>query len=191
MTTRLTLICHASTSALRAAMFPGDEPLDEAGTAKAAAAAGSLRRADRAWTSPERRTMQTAEALRLVAVVEPTLRDCDYGRWTGLRIADLQAQEPDAVGAWMAEPGLAPHGGESVLDLLQRVGRWLTERSCEKGHAIVVTHPAIIRAAIVVVIGASASSFWRIDVVPLSRTDLRGSSGRWTLRSAGCTAVMK
>jgi hypothetical protein len=92
--------------------------------------------------------MQTAEALHLVAVVEPRLRDCDYGRWSGLRFADLQAREPDAIGAWMAEPGLAPHGGESVLDLLQRVGRWLAERSCERGHAIVVTHPAIIRAAI-------------------------------------------
>jgi broad specificity phosphatase PhoE len=188
MTMRLTLICHASTNALRAAAFPRDEPLDEVGLSKACAAAGTFRPADRAWMSPERRATQTAEALQLVAVVEPTLRDCDYGRWSGLRFADLQVQEPQAVVAWMAEPSFAPHGGESVLDLLQRVGRWLDERSCERGHAIVVTHPAVIRAAIIVAIGAAASSFWRIEVVPLSRTDLRGNSDRWTLRSAGCTA---
>jgi broad specificity phosphatase PhoE len=191
MTTRLTLICHASTSALRAAVFPADEPLDEAGKARAEAAAGNLRRPDRAWASPERRTTQTADALRLAAVVEPTLRDCDYGRWSGLRFADLQAREPDALVAWMAQPATAPHGGESILDLLQRVGRWLDERSCEKGHEIVVTHAAVIRAAIIVAIGAAATSFWRIDVVPLSSTDLRGNSGRWTLRSAGCSAAMK
>jgi broad specificity phosphatase PhoE len=191
MTTRLTFVCHASTSALRAAVFPLDEPLDAAGKAKGAATVGTLPRADRAWTSPERRTTQTAEVLQVAAIVEPALRDCDYGRWSGLRFADLQAREPDAVVAWMTKPGLAPHGGESVLDLMQRVGRWLDERSREKGHGIVVTHPAVIRAAIIVAIGAAASSFWRVDVVPLSRTELRGNSGRWTLRSAGCTAAMK
>jgi broad specificity phosphatase PhoE len=188
MIMRLTLICHASTNALRKAAFPRDEPLDEAGLSKAYAAAGNFRRADRAWMSPERRTTQTTEALQLAAVVEPTLRDCDYGRWSGLRLADLQAREPEAVAAWMAEPNFAPHGGESVVDVLQRVRHWLDERSREKGHAIVITHPAVIRAAIILAIGAAASSFWRIDVAPLSRTDLRGNSGRWTLRSAGCPA---
>lgn len=186
MTPRLTLFCHASTEALRRAAFAADEPLDERGAAEAAAAAGSLRSADRSWTSPALRARQTATALRLSATVDPALRDCDFGRWTGHRLADLQAQEPDAVASWIAEPAAAPHGGESILDVLQRVAAWLDERCRDTGHGIAVTHPAVIRAAVIHVMGAPPESLWRIDVEPLSYTDLRRNGVRWTLRSTGC-----
>ena len=43
----------------------------------------------------------------------------------------------------------------------------------------------MIRAAIVYVIQAELPSFWRIDVVPLSQTDLRTNGRRWVLRSMG------
>ena len=83
MTSRLILICHASTDAVREATFPADEPLDDKGSTSAAALAGRLPKADQCWSSPELRTRQTAEALGLNANVQPVLRDCDYGRWTG------------------------------------------------------------------------------------------------------------
>src|SRR5258708_3812727 len=62
MTARLTLICHASTTAVRAAAFAADEPLDSLGRASAASLAGHIDSAARCWTSPELRTRQTAEA---------------------------------------------------------------------------------------------------------------------------------
>ena len=37
MTMRLTLLCHAATSAVRASAFPGDEPLEERARQKLAA----------------------------------------------------------------------------------------------------------------------------------------------------------
>ena len=46
-----------------------------------------------------------------------------------------------------------------------------------------VTHAAVIRAAIVHVIEAGPKSFWRIDVLPLSLTDLRTNGRRWVFRS--------
>lgn len=186
MTPRLTLLCHASTDAVRRAAFPDDEPLDERGAAQAAAAADRLRAADRSWTSPALRARQTAAALRLSAAADPGLRDCDFGRWAGLRLVDLQAQEPDAVASWIGDPAAAPHGGESILDVLRRVAAWLDERRQDLGHGIAVTHPTVIRAAVIHVIGAPPHAFWRIDVEPLSCTDLRRSGGRWTLRSTGC-----
>lgn len=186
MTPRLTLLCHASTDAVRRAAFPADEPLDERGAAQAAAAVGSLDSFDSAWTSPALRARQTAAALGLSAQDDVALRDCDFGRWAGLRLAELQEQEPEAVAAWVADPAAAPHGGESILDVLRRAGTWLDARREERGRAIAVTHPAVIRAAVIHALGAPPSAFWRIDVEPLSVTDLRRNGDRWTLRSTGC-----
>ena len=186
MTPRLMLLCHASTDAVRRAAFPDDEPLDERGASQAATAAAGLGAFGRSWTSPALRARQTAAALRLSASVEPAPRDCDFGRWTGLRLVDLQAHEPDAVASWLADPAAAPHGGESVLDVMHRVAAWLDERCQDIGHGIAVTHPAVIRAAVVHVIGAPPQAFWRIDVEPLSCTDLRRNGDRWTLRATGC-----
>jgi len=180
---RLTLICHAATAATRAAAFPLDEPIDEPGAA--AAAAAKLQTADRVWTSPALRARQTASALGLEAAVEPLLRDADCGRWAGRRLAALQGEEPDAVAAWLSDPSAAPHGGESVLDVLRRVGAWLDGLTAARSRAIAVTHPAVVRAAIAHVLGAPPPSFWRIDVEPLSLTDLRRGPRHWTLRAAG------
>lgn len=185
MTPRLTLLCHASTDAVRRAAFPDDEPLDEHGARQAAAAADGLGAFDRSWTSPALRARQTAAALRLSAAADPALRDCDFGRWAGLRLVDLQAQQPDAVASWIGDPAAAHHGGESMLDVMHRVAAWLDERRQDAGHGIAVTHPAVIRAAVIHVIGAPPQAFWRIDVEPLSRTDLRRNGDRWTLRSTG------
>jgi len=172
---------------MRRAAFPGDEPLDERGAGQSADAAARLHDFDSAWTSPALRARQTAIALRLPAQDDNALRDCDFGRWTGLRLANLQAQEPEAVASWIADPSAAPHGGESVLDVLRRVGGWLEARRDMHGRGIAVTHPAVIRAAIIHVLDASPRSFWRIDIEPLSITDLRRNGGRWTLRSTGCS----
>ena len=186
MTARLTLLCHAATAATRAAAFPLDEPIEARSRELAAKAAVHLPRVDRVWTSPALRARQTAEALGLAATPEPALRDCDYGRWAGRRLAELQAAEPEAVAAWLGDPEAAPHGGESVVDLLARVGAWLEARGGERGHAIAITHPAIIRAAIVHVLAAPPAAFWRIDIEPLSLTELRRGPQHWTLRATGC-----
>jgi broad specificity phosphatase PhoE len=121
MTGRLTLICHGSTDAARAAKFPADEPLDDLGKTHAAAIAGLLPKADHYWTSPELRTRQTAQALELNAVIQPTLRDCDYGAWTGLSFDEVRAREPDALSAWLDDPATTPHGGESIAAVIRRV----------------------------------------------------------------------
>jgi broad specificity phosphatase PhoE len=185
MTARLILICHASTDAVRKFAFPVDEPLDEHGRIDAAALAGRLPRADRCWAGPELRTRQTAEALGLNASPQPLLRDCDYGDWAGRGFDDVYAQEPEAVAAWLRDPAATPHGGESILGVMQRVTKWLAGEQDHYQQSIVVTHATIIRAAIVCAIEAAPQSFWRIDIAPLSITRLSGTDGRWNLVSAG------
>ena len=179
------LISHASTRALRRAAFPLDERLDPSAYRKAAGAP-PVPRAQRAWTGPERRTTETAQALALDAVIEPALRDCDYGRWAGRSLDELQSQEPEAVTAWLGDPRAAPHGGESIDSVLRRVGGWLDGVVHCRGRLVAVTHPAIVRAAIVHAIGAAPSTFWRIDVAPLTYASLRAHGSGWTMRASGC-----
>jgi broad specificity phosphatase PhoE len=186
MTARLILICHASTDAVRKSSFPADESLDDIGRTDAAALAGRLPHADLYWTSPELRTRQTAEALRLNATVQPLLRDCDYGAWTGCTFDEIHKQRPEDVATWLRDPAAAPHGGESILDLMQRVAAWLAGEQAHHRQSMIVTHATVIRAAIVRAIEAAPESFWRIDIAPLSITRLSGANGRWNLVSAGC-----
>ena len=186
MTARLILVCHGSTEATRRRAFPRDEPLDDRSKARAVALAGRLPRADCCWTSAALRARETAAALGLSAGVEPKLRECDYGRWAGRSLSEIAAHEPDAAEAWRHDPAAAPHGGESVLDLIRRVAAWLADELARDRRSIAVTHATIIRAAIVHVLDAPPPSFWRIDVAPLSVTRLSGTGGRWTVLSSGC-----
>jgi broad specificity phosphatase PhoE len=186
MTVRLTLICHASTDAVRSAAFPGDEPLDDRGAARAAELAGQVPTVDACWTGPELRTRQTAQALRLNADVQPALRDCDYGRWAGSTLADIAARESEAVNTWLHDPAAAPHGGETILDLIGRVATWLADEAAHDRRSIAVTHATIIRAAVVHAMQAPPQSFWRVDIGPLTVTRLSGIDGRWNIVSSGC-----
>jgi broad specificity phosphatase PhoE len=179
---RLTLICHGATTATRVSAFPLDEPLEDGVAERARMLSPTLRRWDRAVTSPALGARQTAEALSLDACAHPALRDCDYGNWRGRKLADIQAAHPAEVATWLSDPAAAPHGGESLLALIQRVSDWMAERLHDDGHAIAVTHAAVIRAAVIGVLGAPPQSFWRIDVAPMSRVDLRSDKRRWVLR---------
>ena len=188
MTSRLILICHGSTDAVRRSAFPADEPLDAAGRKAAAVLAGRLPAMERCWSSPELRARQTAEALKLDAIVLSVLRDCDYGAWRGRSFAEVSTQQPAATAAWLGDPTATPHGGESLLSLIGRVAQWLDGERAMERRTIVVTHAAIVRAAIIHAIAAPAQSFWRIDLAPLSITCLSGIGSRWNLASSGCAA---
>ena len=132
--------------------------------------------------------MQTADALGLEATVAAELDECDFGSWRGRTLADLHAEDPDAVAAWMQDPAAAPHGGESLLALLERVRGWLDARAGDGERVAAVTHAGVIRAAVVCALDAPALSFWRLDVAPLSRTVLHAHDGRWTVRGVNLPA---
>lgn len=174
----LMLICDAGSG--RPPTFPDDPPL-----AEGAAAPVPLPQPGAAWSSPERRALQTAALLGLTPAIDPALRDCDYGRWRGRSLAEIGAQEPDGLAAWIADPAAKPHGGESVCDVVARVGRWLDERCRDRGRVVAVTHGAVIRAAIVHAIRAGPASCPHIDVAPLSHTLLTCHAGTWRLRDHG------
>lgn len=181
MTVRVMLISPAMNAALREARFEGDAPLDEAGTRQARAAADRVPRADLWVSGTSERCLRTAEALGVRPTPEPSLADWDMGRWRGRRLADVSEEEPEAVAAWLADPSATPHGGESLSDLSARVGGWLGGLEEGGGRVLGVVEPAVVRAAVVHALGLPTGVFWRLDVAPLTLTELSGRAGRWNL----------
>ncbi|MFD8809287.1 histidine phosphatase family protein [Streptomyces sp. NPDC059597] len=183
MTSRVLLVSPASSPALRQARFyDGLGPLDASGAARARAAAGMLPRAERVVRSPGARCQETAGELGLGAAELPNLATLDAGRWRGRTLAEVGGAEPEALMRWLTDPESAPHGGESVHALCQRVGGWLESEVPADARTLAVVEPDVVRAAVVHALVLPPETFWRLDVLPLTVTELSGRAGRWNLR---------
>ncbi|WP_030918613.1 histidine phosphatase family protein [Streptomyces sp. NRRL B-24720] len=185
MSVRVSLVAAARSSSLLAERFDDDRPLDQAGWHEvqlAAQALVPLGAAELRYCSPTARSRATGEALGYAPMAQPALRDCDMGRWRGLTLSDVAAREPAAVDAWLADPRSAPHGGEPLLAFITRIGGWLDTRPACEGSIVAVAELAVVRAALVYALGAPPSTYWNVDVRPLSTITLAGLPGRWSLR---------
>jgi len=181
----LTLVCQGASRATRLAAFPDDDPLESPETS--GGLAGTTPRAGRVnavFTSPALSARQTVAALGLEATTAPELSECDFGRWRGLRLHDVHTQESAALETWFRDLSAAPHGGESLESVGNRARGWLNNLLTHEGQMIAVTNSIVIRQLILAVLEAPSSSFWRIDVLPLSRVELASNGVRWSLRTA-------
>ncbi|MGW3331949.1 histidine phosphatase family protein [Streptomyces rubiginosohelvolus] len=184
MTVRVMLISPAMNAALREARFDGDSPLDRSGRESARAAAGTVPSTGLALSGPSGRCRETAEALGLAARTEPALGGWDLADWAGRHLDEVAAAEPAGVAAWLGDPSAAPHGGESLCDLVTRTGAWLDSLGGPDAPGVnflAVTEAAVVRAAVVHGLRLPAEAFWRLDVAPLTLTELSGRSGRWNV----------
>ncbi|MBH0777437.1 histidine phosphatase family protein [Nocardia bovistercoris] len=172
---RLDLVSHGTTEAMRKARFPVDESLTDAGR-RAITAAGRLAGAT-VVTGPERRTVETAALLGLTGAADPRLRDLDAGSWRG---NELTSVPQDDLHAWFTDPEFRGHGGESVVQVIERTRYWMAEVASAGVATIAVTHPAVVRSALLVTLDAPPASFWRIDIPPGSVTRLH-YRGDWRL----------
>ncbi|GAA2633158.1 MULTISPECIES: histidine phosphatase family protein [Streptomyces] len=185
MHVRVSLVAAARSSSLLAERFDDDRPLDGAGWRSVESAAQGLvplGAAELRYCSPTPRSRATGEALGYAPLAQPALRECDMGRWRGLTLAEVTAHEPGAVDLWLSDPRSAPHGGESLLAFISRIGGWLDTRPADDGGAIVaVAEPSVVRAALVYALKAPPLTYWNVDVRPLSTMTLTGWSGQWHL----------
>ncbi|WP_421109123.1 histidine phosphatase family protein [Streptomyces sp. NEAU-S77] len=189
MTFRLTLVAAAATSSRLGERFGDDRPLDPAGRRAAERAAPvllPLAAAELRYCSPSPRSRETGLALGFTPLAQLALRDWDMGRWGGRTLADVMAREPRSVDVWLADPRSAPHGGESLLAFITRVGGWLDTRPVEEHvKMLAVADPGVIRAALMYAIKAPPHCYWNVDVTPLSTVTLTGRAGQWRLRVEG------
>ncbi|WP_133784172.1 histidine phosphatase family protein [Kribbella sp. VKM Ac-2571] len=177
--TALTVLAHALTPTLRGLVLGGDAEPDPASLE----AARELKlSADAVYAGPERAAVRTAAVLGHDPVVEPALRDREYGEWAGRELEELLASEPARTPAWLERPHTATPGGETENDVLARVADWLGDLAArEHGSTLAVVHPAIVRAIVLYVVDAPAESLRHVDVRPLATVNLSYHSGNWSL----------
>ena len=183
MAARLMLVAHAATAATRRAAFPLDEAIERPEHIGPADVRAGL-----SLAGPELRCRETAERLGWEPEPVGGFADLDAGRWAGADLGELMATEPAAVMAWMTDVTAAPHGGESLQDLVKWVGGALDAGPGEgmpwpDGLSVIVAAPMVIRAALVHLLGAPSSLLFGVDIEPLSATHLTGHAGRWKLRA--------
>jgi ribonuclease H / adenosylcobalamin/alpha-ribazole phosphatase len=158
-----------------------DVPLTEAGVQQAAAAGQRLASAGitAIVTSPLRRAVRTAEEVAAAsgAPVEADegFREADFGAWDGLTFAEVRERWPAELAAWLADPAVAPPGGESFLDVSARVSGAL--RRVLAGHrgqtVLIVSHVTPIKTLVAAALLAPPPALYRmhLDVAALCQVD--------------------
>ncbi|MEV5897208.1 bifunctional RNase H/acid phosphatase [Nonomuraea fuscirosea] len=174
--TSLILLRHGETelSVERRFSGRGDAELTAAGLAQASAAAERLSREpyrlDVIVTSPLTRARQTAQEVAVrtgldVDVCED-LREADFGAWEGHTFTEVQRRWPAELAAWLADPEVAPPGGESFATTARRVEA-ARERLAERYEGktvLAVSHVTPIKLLLRQALMAPLESLYRMHL---------------------------
>lgn len=69
------------------------------------------------------------------------LAELGYGQWDGFTWSEIEADHPDALARWRADPeGFCPPGGETHHDLRRRSAAFLAEIAASSVRTVVVGH---------------------------------------------------
>ncbi|TDD39845.1 bifunctional RNase H/acid phosphatase [Nonomuraea terrae] len=174
--TSLLLLRHGETELSLERRFSGrgEAELTANGLAQASAAAERLSREpyrlDVIVTSPLKRARQTAEAVAartgLDVEVEDDLKETDFGDWEGHTFTEVQRRWPAELTAWLADPDVAPPGGESFAQAALRVdaaGERLVERYAGK-TVLAVSHVTPIKLLLRNALLAPLQSLYRMHL---------------------------
>ncbi|MDR7317193.1 histidine phosphatase family protein [Brevibacillus nitrificans] len=108
------------------------------------------------YSSDLQRCVQTAKPLAsrwgVPIVTVPALRELSFGKWELLTYEELMERDKERATQWYDDPfAYSPPGGESLLQLGERVDGWLSgmlrETLAQKQGAtkVLVTHGGVIR----------------------------------------------
>jgi broad specificity phosphatase PhoE len=177
MAQRVLVVAHAPTSATRALVFGESGELLPVEIRRLS---GRIAH----WASgPEEACQATAVRLGGTAEAIQDLRGCDFGTWAGRALIDVASEDPGGLDAWLRDPYAAPHGGETIAELITRVGRVLDDHEWPDGRSVVVVTALVARALLVHALGATPQVILHIDMAPLSRALISRSQQTWRLTS--------
>ena len=182
---RLLLARHGQSTWNSARRFQGstDVPLSDLGRAQAAALGGAVRRhrVAKAYVSPLRRALETAEialagtGIPLVPIDD--LRELSLGRWEGRTVAEIRAQEGDPYRAWLRAPVDCPPPDAERLEAVRARVLGAVDgiaRAHPNGDdVLVVAHGGVISVYACHLLGCSFNALWRLRVDNASLTVVR------------------
>ena len=197
------LLRHGQTalSAERRFAGRGDIRLTELGLEQARAAAVRLAQrggVDLVLTSPLLRARQTAEivaaAVGAPLEMDDDLAETDFGNWEGMTFGEVMARWPDEMAAWMADPQIAPPGGESFAAVSVRVDAALDRLlGAHQGQTVVVvSHVTPIKTIVCRAVLAPAAALFRIHLEVAALSEVAWfADGPALLRSLNDTAHLR
>lgn len=164
----LILVRHGRTAVNAGGRLQGriDVPLDEVGLLQARAAGENLRSrfpGARLVSSPLCRAVDTAREIGGEIEIDERLIELDYGSWDGLEMSEVPGEQ---WRAWRDDPTFRPPGGESLVELDDRVRPALEEmaRTAANEDVIVVSHVSPIKSAVTWSLGAGPEMTWRMSL---------------------------
>jgi broad specificity phosphatase PhoE len=181
---KLFLVRHGETAWTAVQRYQGltDIPLNRRGREQAKAVARALKkeRPARLYVSALKRAKETAELigrrLGLKPVIEPRLNEIDFGKWEGAYYRRLPRLAGKQFDLWEKGALKKPPGGESIVSLNKRVGRFLNDiiKRHSKETIIVVSHGGPIKMLLFRLLN-SRCSIWSLRVDPASISLVEGN----------------
>jgi len=162
---RLVLLRHGRTDFNVEGRMQGhlDSHLTPDGLAQAEAVAPDIAALgpDRLISSDLRRAVDTAGVVGAVAglpvKVDPRLRETHLGEWQGYTVAEVEQGWPGAIADWRSDPGWAPPGGESRIEVVHRARPVVDELDEEynehDGVVVIVAHGGLIAGLVCGLLG--------------------------------------
>jgi len=197
------LLVRHGTTATTGTVLPGRAPgLHLAQTGLTQAENVALRIAELAkkptalYTSPLERARETAapiaKALQLRAVLERGLLECDFGAWTGKKLA-LLAKKPEWRNVQQAPSSFRFPQGESFAEMQLRI--WSTLERLAARHRgktiVVVSHADPIKAAVTYAQGVPLDLFQRTVISTCSVSALAIGAGAPMALCVNSTSSLK
>jgi alpha-ribazole phosphatase len=178
----LWLVRHAVVDCVEGTIYSSTASADLGDKAHLAAVHRQLPPHAACYTSPARRTIDTARALGLEPILIPELAEQDFGNWTGRRHDDLAASGEESYARFWQDPARSkPPGGESFEDQVARVRQGLFHIA--PGPATLVIHSGTIRALLCIALDITPEAALRFVIDPLSITRLDRTRNGWRVVS--------
>lgn len=201
------LLVRHGTTPTTGKVLPGRAPglhLSEQGIAQAEAVAeriGALTAKDHGapaavYASPLERTSETARpiarALGLRVRSDRGLLECDFGAWTGKKLADL-VKKPEWSTVQRNPSGFRFPGGESFLEMQTRMASALARLvALHPGRTVVaVSHADPIKAVVAQAAGTPLDLFQRLTVAPCSVSAIAYTGGGPVVLTVNSTASLE
>jgi len=157
-------------------------------------AVGKILPRDAVWFSSNlKRTHQTADAIWAAGFPKPAdmtwvtaFAEQNLGQWQGMNRAAFLASRP-AGSNWFADIDVPAPGGESFMELYNRVGAAIARITAEQAgrDVIAVAHGGTIKAAVALALGGLVAKGLAFDIDTCSVTRLdhlaNGGEGSWRL----------
>jgi probable phosphoglycerate mutase len=123
----------------------------------------------------------TAERIGTQVETDDRLIEIGHGTWEGRYRDEIAANDPVRYRAWREDPAhVAFEGGESIAHVLER-WRDFAASFAPRVPALVVTHDAVVRVALVDALSRGLGDFWKARVENGAYAAFDVDGGRWTL----------